>query len=104
MTLITYLLANLIFEFAIFYNDCKGSVGRVFAVTTQAGSSDKFLKSFTLSCSTDGTKFSDVMGTNTTAAYVRIFILKIHYSLKFSLTHESYFRLKGCPSWCFAIV
>eukprot|EP00105_Crassostrea_gigas_P013706 XP_011430107.1 PREDICTED: lactadherin [Crassostrea gigas] len=47
-----------------------GSVGRVFAVTTQAGSSDKFLKSFTLSCSKDGTKFSDVMGTNTTAAYV----------------------------------
>lgn len=55
-------------------------MGRVFAVTTQAGSSDKFLKSFTLSCSTDGAKFSDVMGTNTTAAYVRIFILKFYYS------------------------
>lgn len=55
-------------------------MGRVFAVTTQAGSSDKFLKSFTLSCSTDGAKFSDVMGANTTAAYVRIFILKFYYS------------------------
>lgn len=55
-------------------------MGRVFAVTTQTGSSDKFLKSFTLSCSTDGAKFSDVMGTNTTAAYVRIFILKFYYS------------------------
>lgn len=58
-------------------------MGRVFAVTTQAGSSDKFLKSFTLSCSTDGAKFSDVMGTNTTAAYVRIFILKFYYNSRF---------------------
>lgn len=84
LTLFRHLLANLIFEFDTFYIDCKGIVGRVFAVTTQAGSSDKFLKSFTLSCSTDGAKFSDVMGTNTTAAYVRIFILIIHYSLRFS--------------------
>jgi hypothetical protein len=47
-----------------------GGEGRVFAVTTKAGSDDEYLQSFTLSCSTDGTTFSDVLSTNTTTPHV----------------------------------
>ncbi|XP_022295153.2 coagulation factor VIII-like [Crassostrea virginica] len=47
-----------------------GAAGRIFAVTTKAGRSDQFLQTFTLSCSLDGTQFSDVLETNSTTAYV----------------------------------
>ncbi|XP_062572716.1 lactadherin-like [Saccostrea cucullata] len=47
-----------------------GNKGRIFAVTTKSGDINRKMESFTLSCSTDGTRFSDVFDTNTTTTYV----------------------------------
>ncbi|XP_062619073.1 uncharacterized protein LOC134280647 [Saccostrea cucullata] len=47
-----------------------GDEGRIFAVTTKSRDSNRFMKSFSLSCSTDGTRFSDVLDTNNTIAHV----------------------------------